>query len=42
MKSAEKSVLEEGVDIEEKKTDKVSNDPLINAVVNSISKSVAK
>ena len=42
VKSAEKSVLEEGVDIEEKKTDKVSNDPLINAVVNSISKSVAK
>jgi hypothetical protein len=42
VKSAEKSVLEEGVDIEEKKADKVSHDPLINAVVNSISKSVAK
>jgi hypothetical protein len=42
VKSAEKSVLEEGVDVEEKKSDKVSQDPLINAVVNSISKSVVK
>lgn len=42
VKSAEKSVLEEGVDVEEKKSDKVSSDPLINAVVNSISKSVVK
>lgn len=42
VKSAEKSVLEEGVDVEEKQNDKASSDPLINAVVNSISKSVAK
>ena len=42
VKAAEKSVLEEGVEIEEKQTGKVSHDPLINAVVNSISKSVAK
>lgn len=42
VKAAEKSVLEEGVEIEEKQTNKVSHDPLINAVVNSISKSVAK
>jgi len=42
VKSAEKSVLEEGVEIEEKQANKASHDPLINAVVNSISKSVAK
>ena len=42
VKSAEKSVLEEGVDIEEKQANKASHDPLINAVVNSISKSVVK
>lgn len=40
-KTAEKSALEEGVEIEEK-TQQSSVDPLINAVVNSISKSVAK
>ena len=40
-KTAEKSALEEGVEIEEK-TQQKSVDPLINAVVNSISKSVAK
>jgi hypothetical protein len=42
VKAAEKSVLEEGVEIEEKQANKASHDPLINAVVNSISKSVAK
>jgi hypothetical protein len=42
VKAAEKSVLEEGVEIEEKQANKASHDPLINAVVNSISKSVSK
>jgi len=42
-RAAEKSVLEEGVEIPEDKPAKyVSSDPLINAAVNSISKSVAK
>lgn len=42
-KAAEKSVLEEGVEIpEDKPAKQASGDPLINAVVNSISKSVAK
>jgi hypothetical protein len=43
VKAAEKSVLEEGVEIpEDKPAKQVSGDPLINAVVNSISKSVVK
>jgi len=42
VKPAEKSVLEEGVDIEEQKPTKVSHDPLIDAVAKSISKSVVK
>ena len=43
VKAAEKSVLEEGVEIpEDKPTKQVSGDALINAAVNSISKSVAK
>lgn len=42
VKPAEKSALEEGVEIPEDKPSKASADPLINAVVNSISKSVAK
>lgn len=42
VKAAEKAVLEEGVDIEEVKTTKVSHDPLIDAVAKSISKSVVK
>ena len=43
VKAAEKSVLEEGVEIpEDKPAKQASGDPLINAVVNSISKSVAK
>lgn len=42
VKPAEKAVLEEGVDIEEVKTTKVSHDPLIDAVAKSISKSVVK
>ena len=42
VKAAEKSVLEEGVEVPEDKPTKASVDPLINAVVNSISKSVAK
>jgi hypothetical protein len=42
-KAAEKSVLEEGVEVpEDKPAKQVSGDPLINAVVNSISKSVVK
>ena len=43
VKAAEKSVLEEGVEVpEDKPAKQASGDPLINAVVNSISKSVAK
>ena len=42
VKPAEKSALEEGVEVPEDKPAKASTDPLINAVVNSISKSVAK
>ena len=43
VKAAEKSVLEEGVEIpEDKPAKQVSGDALINAAVNSISKSVAK
>jgi hypothetical protein len=42
VKAAEKSVLEEGVEIPEDKPTNASSDPLINAAVNSISKSVAK
>lgn len=42
VKAAEKSVLEEGVEIEEQKPTKVSHDPLIDAVAKSISKSVVK
>ena len=42
VKAAEKSVLEEGVEVPEDKPTKASSDPLINAAVNSISKSVAK
>jgi hypothetical protein len=43
VKAAEKSVLEEGVEVpEDKPAKQVSGDPLINAAVNSISKSVAK
>ena len=42
VKAAEKSALEEGVEVPEDKPTKASADPLINAVVNSISKSVAK
>ena len=42
VKAAEKSVLEEGVEVPEDKPTNASSDPLINAAVNSISKSVAK
>jgi hypothetical protein len=42
VKAGEKSALEEGVEVPEDKPSKASADPLINAVVNSISKSVAK
>jgi hypothetical protein len=42
VKPAEKSALEEGVEVPEDKPGKTSADPLINAVVNSISKSVQK
>ncbi len=42
VKPAEKSALEEGVEVPEDKPAKASADPLINAVVNSISKSVQK
>lgn len=42
IKAGEKSALEEGVEVPEDKPSKASADPLINAVVNSISKSVAK
>lgn len=43
IKAAEKSVLEEGVEIEEiKDNTRVSHDPLVNAAAKSISKSVVK
>ncbi len=42
VKAGEKSALEEGVEVPEDKPSKASSDPLINAAVNSISKSVAK
>ena len=42
VKPVQKSALEEGVEVPEDKPTKVSSDPLINAVVNSISKSVVK
>lgn len=42
-KAAELSALEEGVEVpEDKPTKQISGDPLINAAMNSISKSVAK
>jgi hypothetical protein len=42
VKPVEKSALQEGVEVPEDKPTKLSNDALINAAVNSISKSVAK
>jgi len=42
VKFGEKSALEEGIDVEEVKADRVSYDPLIDAVAKSISKSVIK
>jgi hypothetical protein len=42
VKAGEKFALEEGVEVPEDKPAKASADPLINAVVNSISKSVQK
>lgn len=42
VKPAEKSVLEEGVEIEEIKPAQVSHDPLVDAVAKSISKSSVK
>ena len=42
VKVGEKSALEEGIDVEEVKTERVSHDPLIDAVAKSISKSVIK
>jgi hypothetical protein len=42
VKAGEKSALEEGVEVPEDKPSKASSDPLINAAVNSISKSVQK
>jgi len=42
VKVGEKSALEEGIDVEEVKTERVSYDPLIDAVAKSISKSVIK
>ena len=42
VKPAEKSVLEEGVDVEETKPQQVSHDPLVDAVAKSISKSLVK
>jgi hypothetical protein len=42
VKVGEKSALEEGIDVEEVKSDRVSYDPLIDAVAKSISKSVIK
>jgi hypothetical protein len=42
VKPAQKSALEEGVEVPDDKPTKASSDPLVNAVVNSISKSVVK
>lgn len=42
VKAAEKSALEEGVEIPEDKPTKVSGDPLVDAVAKTISKSVLK
>lgn len=42
VKFGEKSALEEGIDVEEVKSERVSHDPLIDAVAKSISKSVIK
>jgi hypothetical protein len=42
VKAGEKSALEEGVEVPEDKPSRASSDPLVNAAVNSISKSVAK
>jgi hypothetical protein len=42
VKVGEKSALEEGIDVEEVKVERVSHDPLIDAVARSISKSVIK
>ena len=42
VKVGEKSALEEGIDVEEVKTERVSYDPLIDAVAKSISKSVIR
>lgn len=42
VKPAEKTVLEEGVDVEETKPQQVSHDPLVDAVAKSISKSLVK
>jgi len=42
VKFGEKSALEEGIDVEEVKIERVSHDPLIDAVARSISKSVIK
>jgi DNA-binding XRE family transcriptional regulator len=42
VKFGEKSALEEGIDVEEVKSERVSHDPLIDAVARSISKSVIK
>jgi hypothetical protein len=42
VKTAEKSALEEGVEIPEDKPTQVSADPLVDAVARTISKSVLK
>jgi hypothetical protein len=42
VKFGERSALEEGIDVEEVKSDRVSYDPLIDAVAKTISKSVIK
>lgn len=42
VKFGEKSALEEGIDVEEVKAERVSHDPLIDAVAKSISKSVVR
>jgi len=42
VKPVEKSVLQEGVEVPEDKPTRASSDPLVNAAVNSISKSVVK
>lgn len=42
VKTVEKSVLQEGVEVPEDKPTRISDDPLVNAAVNSISKSVVK